>query len=150
MLIRTALSCGNSCFSRNFFLVKNILQPPFSQLTFSWMLNIINDSCVILNYILRLKFFQTSLFYNHQFNQDYPKNSLNEHQNTKRLATAQIVWHNNNFKVNNKTKTKTRCKIESRLTLKTADEHHWCHFGDFIVNFEYIFTPYANIYLINF
>ena len=41
------------------------------------------------------------------------------------------------FKVNNK-KTKTRCKICPKLTIKTPGQRHWRRSGVFIVNFEHI------------
>ena len=41
------------------------------------------------------------------------------------------------FKVNNRS-TKTRCKVCSKLTLKTPERHPWCCSGVFIVNFEHI------------
>ena len=41
------------------------------------------------------------------------------------------------FKVNNKN-TRTRCKICSKLTIKTPERRHWRRSGVFIVNFEHI------------
>ena len=41
------------------------------------------------------------------------------------------------FKVNNKN-TKTRCKICSKLTIKTPQQRQWRRSGVFIVNFEHI------------
>ena len=35
-------------------------------------------------------------------------------------------------------KTRTRCEICSKLTVKTPERPHWCHSGVFIVNFEHI------------
>ena len=41
------------------------------------------------------------------------------------------------FKVNSR-KTRARCEICSKLTIKTPERHQWCCSGVFIVNFEYI------------
>ena len=41
------------------------------------------------------------------------------------------------FKVNNRN-TRTRCKICSKLTLKTPERRYWGRSGVFIVNFEHI------------
>ena len=41
------------------------------------------------------------------------------------------------FKVNNRN-TKTRCKICSKLTIKTPGGHPWCSSGVFIVDFEHV------------
>ena len=41
------------------------------------------------------------------------------------------------FKVNNKN-SRTRCKICSKLTIKTPEQRHWFCSGVFIVNFEQI------------
>ena len=45
---------------------------------------------------------------------------------------------NNIFKVNNRN-TRTRCKICSKLTIKTPEIRHWCRSGVFIVNFEHVY-----------
>ena len=50
-----------------------------------------------------------------------------------RLNPANI----NLFKVNNRN-TRKRCKIYSKLTVKTPERRHWRHSGVFIVNFEHI------------
>ena len=41
------------------------------------------------------------------------------------------------LKVNNR-KTRTRCEICSKLTIKTPERRHWRRSGVFIVNFEHI------------
>ena len=41
------------------------------------------------------------------------------------------------LKVNNR-KTRTRCEICSKLTIKTPERHHWRSSGVFIVSFEHI------------
>ena len=41
------------------------------------------------------------------------------------------------FKVNNR-KTRRRCEICSKLTIKTEERRQWGRFGVFIVNFEHI------------
>ena len=41
------------------------------------------------------------------------------------------------LKVNNKN-TETRCKLCSKLTIRTPERHNWCHSGVFIVNFKHI------------
>ena len=41
------------------------------------------------------------------------------------------------FKVNNRN-TRKRCKICSKLTIKTPERHHWRRSGVFIVNFQHI------------
>ena len=41
------------------------------------------------------------------------------------------------FQVNDK-KTRTRCEICAKLTIKTPERHHWPRSGVFIVNFEHI------------
>ena len=41
------------------------------------------------------------------------------------------------LKVNN-TSTRTRCKIYSKLTIKTLEPRYWCGSRVFIVNFEHI------------
>ena len=41
------------------------------------------------------------------------------------------------FKVNNRN-TRTRCKICSKLTIKTPERRQWRRSGVFIVNFEHI------------
>ena len=41
------------------------------------------------------------------------------------------------LKVSNRN-TRTRCKICSKLTIKTSERHHWRCSGVFIVNFEHI------------
>ena len=38
----------------------------------------------------------------------------------------------------NNRNTRTKCKICSKLTIKTPEQRHWCHSGIFIVNFELI------------
>ena len=40
------------------------------------------------------------------------------------------------FKINNKNARK-KCKICSKLTIKTLERHRWLRFGDFIVSFKY-------------
>ena len=41
------------------------------------------------------------------------------------------------LKVDNRN-TRTRCKVCSKLTIKTSERRHWLRSGFFIVNFEYI------------
>ena len=41
------------------------------------------------------------------------------------------------FKINDRN-TRTRCKICSKLTIKTQERRHWRRSGVFIVNFEHI------------
>ena len=41
------------------------------------------------------------------------------------------------FKVNNR-KTRTKCEICSKLTIKTPEQCQWCRSGVFIVNSEHI------------
>ena len=41
------------------------------------------------------------------------------------------------LKVNNRN-TRTKCKICSKLTIKTPEQRHWRRSGDFVVNFEHI------------
>ena len=41
------------------------------------------------------------------------------------------------LKVNNR-KTRARFETCSKLTIKTPERRHWCHFGVFTVNFEHI------------
>ena len=50
------------------------------------------------------------------------------------------------FKVNNRD-TRTRCKMCSKLTIKTSERRHS---GVFIVNFEHILIPCSSVSIVNF
>ena len=52
------------------------------------------------------------------------------------------------FKVNNRN-TRARCKICSKLTIKTPERRQWRRSGVFIDNFEH-FTPCSKVPIINF
>ena len=45
--------------------------------------------------------------------------------------------------------TRLRCKICSKLTIKTAERRHWCRSAVKIINFEHI-TSFGNISIIDF
>ena len=45
------------------------------------------------------------------------------------------------LKFNDK-KTRTRCEICSKLTIKTPEQRHWRRFGVSIVDFEHISHPF--------
>ena len=51
-------------------------------------------------------------------------------------------------KVNNRN-TRTRCKICSKLTMKTTERRHWRRSGVFIINLVY-FTPCSIVSTVNF
>ena len=53
------------------------------------------------------------------------------------------------FKVINRN-TRRRCEICSRLIIKTLERCHWRRSGSFIVNFEYNFTPFSSVSIINY
>ena len=46
--------------------------------------------------------------------------------------------------------TRTRCKIYSKLTIKTPERRHWFRSGVFIVNFEHISYIVLNVFIVNF
>ena len=50
------------------------------------------------------------------------------------------------LKVNNRN-TRKRCKICSKMTIKTAQRPHWGRSGIFIVNFEHTSIPFSDIFI---
>ena len=53
------------------------------------------------------------------------------------------------FKFNNRNIRK-RCKIHSKLTIKTSEQRHWRRSGVFIVNFEHILLLFLSVSIADF
>ena len=69
------------------------------------------------------------------------------------LKTKKYTLLHNSYEIitpSNNRCTKTRWKIVWNLTLKTKSKQYLHHFGDFIVDYEHTFTPWANGSIINF
>ena len=65
------------------------------------------------------------------------------------INTGHYPAGNYMFRVNSRN-TRTRCKICSKLTIKTPERRHWRRSGVFIVNFEYISHPVLAFLLLTF
>ena len=61
---------------------------------------------------------------------------------------ALIPPNNYMFKVNNRN-TRIRCKICSKLTIKTPKRRHWRLSGVFIINFKHILNIFVNFKQVN-
>ena len=68
-----------------------------------------------------------------------------EHQNTRGFLPSNIYL----LKVNSRN-TRFRCKICSKLTIKTPERGQWCSSGVFIVNFEHISHLFLAFLLLTF